>query len=60
VTRKRNDQAELTRCVTVARDVVDEALPQTQGPFGGGDHDRTELRKVAFAMVLRELLDVES
>jgi len=55
----RNDQAELTRCVEVARDVTDEALPREGGPFGGGDHDRTELRKVAFAMVLRELLDCE-
>jgi hypothetical protein len=53
--RQRNDEAELTRCVTVALDVVDGALPQR-----GSDHDRTELRKIAFTAVLRELLDSES
>ena len=58
--RRNNDEAELTRCVKVARDAIDEALPAKEGPFSGGDHDRTELRKIAFTMVLRELLDFES
>jgi len=53
-------EAELTRCVALAGKVVDAALPLGQGPFGGGDHDGTELRKIAFSMVLRELLDYES
>lgn len=63
MSRERNDEAELTRCVTLAAKVVDEALPvEMISALGVAalSSDRTELRKVAFAMVLRELLDFES
>ena len=49
---------ELTRCITLAREIVDEAIPLDPGEYA--DSDSTELRKIAFGMVLRELLDYES
>ena len=60
MSRERNDEAELTRCVKVAAKVVSEALLFDLIPLDRIDHDRTELRKIAFSMVLRELLDYES
>lgn len=55
MSRKRNDQAELVRCVKRAWEVVNEALPLDFPAM-----DITELRKIAFSTVLRELLDYES
>jgi len=56
--RKRNDEAELTRCVKTAETIVNEAMP----PQLNGDWtvERAQLRRIAFGMVLRELLDFET
>jgi hypothetical protein len=58
--RQRNDEAELTRCVTLAAKVVDAALPRRPSAGPAAESDRAELRKLAFTAVLRELLDFES
>jgi len=59
--RQRNDEDELTRCVTLAAKVVDRALPLPwPSPGPAAESDRIELRKIAFTTVLRELLDFES
>jgi hypothetical protein len=58
--RKRNDRDELVRCVALARDIAAKALPLGMVPDRRADFDSTELRKIAFEMVLRELLDYET
>lgn len=62
--RKSNDRAEVVRCVRLAREIVDEAIPYD---FESADvsssslrDDRAGLRKVALGVVLKELLDYET
>ena len=60
--RKRNDRTELIRCVVSAKEIVNIALPADvtdDSPYPP-EPDRFELRKIAFAAVLRELLDYET